>query len=76
MKNKIKDLLGDIHSDQSLYTPIKSLNTFLFDWKIKGRVTKKQAKKSWKNAKGTGTLLNIELIDHQGTQIQATFFND
>ena len=27
------------------YTPIKSLNTFLFDWKIKARVTKKHNKK-------------------------------
>lgn len=74
--DKIKSILGDIHQQQNMYTPIKSLNTFLFDWKIKGRVTKKQAKKSWKNAKGTGTLLNIEIIDNQGIQIQATFFND
>jgi hypothetical protein len=29
------------------YTPIKSLNTFLFDWTIKARVTKKHAKKAW-----------------------------
>jgi ssDNA-binding replication factor A large subunit len=45
------------------YTPIKSLNTFLFDWKIKARVTKKHNKKSWKNNRGQGTLLNVELID-------------
>ena len=58
------------------YTPIKSLNSFLFDWKIKARITKKQAKKTWRNAKGEGTLLNIELIDFHGTQIVATFFNE
>ena len=34
------------------YTPIKSLNTFLFDWKIKARVTKKHNKKTWKNNRG------------------------
>ena len=34
---------------RSNYTPIKSLNTFLFDWKIKARVTKKHQKKAWKN---------------------------
>ena len=45
------------------YTPIKSLNTFLFDWKIKARVTKKHNKKTWKNNRGQGTLLNVELID-------------
>ena len=46
------------------YTPIKSLNTFLFDWKIKARVTKKHNKKTWKNNRGQGTLLNVELIDN------------
>jgi ssDNA-binding replication factor A large subunit len=45
------------------YTPVRSLNTFLFDWKIKARVTKKYPKKDWKNARGAGKLLNIELID-------------
>ena len=34
------------------YTPIKSLNTFLYDWKIKARVTKKPNKKMWRNQKG------------------------
>ena len=48
----------------------------MFDWKIKARVTKKHNKKTWKNNRGQGTLLNVELIDSQGTQIQATFFND
>ena len=46
------------------YTPIKSLSTFLLDWKIKARVTKKHNKKSWRNEKGKGTLLNVELIDN------------
>lgn len=45
------------------------------DWKIKARVTKK-IKKEWKNARGAGLLMNLELIDSQGSQIQATFFND
>ena len=58
------------------YTPIKSLNAFLFDWKVKARVTKKHGLKVWKNAKSEGHVLNIELIDNQGTQILATFYND
>lgn len=58
------------------YTPIKSLNTFLFDWKIKARVTKKFDLKTWKNAKSEGHVMNVELIDNQGTQILATFYND
>lgn len=58
------------------FTPIKSLNTFNFDWKIKARVTKKHTKRPWKNAKTEGWVFNIELMDSLGTQIQATFFND
>ena len=50
--------------DKSEYTPIKSLNTFISDWKVKARVTKKLPKKTWKNAKGSGVILNIELIDN------------
>ena len=66
----------ELFESRETYTPIKSLNTFLFDWKIKARVTKKHSKKQWRNARGVGFLLNIELIDQQGTQIQATFFNE
>lgn len=58
------------------FTPIKSLNTFNFDWKIKARVTKKHTKRPWKNARTEGWVFNIELMDSHGTQIQATFFND
>jgi replication factor A1 len=32
-------------------------------------------KKNWTNAKGSGTLMNIDLMDSSGTQIQATAFN-
>lgn len=58
------------------YMPIKLLNTFVSDWKIKARVTKKAPIRTWNNAKGTGKILNIDLLDRQGTGIQATFFND
>lgn len=33
------------------------------DWKIKARVTKK-VRKEWKNARGSGVLMNLELIDN------------
>jgi len=51
------------------YLLISQLNTFITDWKIKARVTKKHPKKSWKNEKRSGWLLNIELIDNVGKQI-------
>ena len=61
-------------SDQ--YTPIRVLNNFSTDWKIKARVVKKYDKKEWSNPRGNGTLLNVDLMDKEGTQIQCTFFND
>ena len=76
MRQRISEVLGDVNNQDTQYTPIKSLNTFNFDWKIKARITKKHQKKPWKNAKGAGCLLNVELIDSFGTQIVATFFND
>ncbi|TNV82843.1 hypothetical protein FGO68_gene14201 [Halteria grandinella] len=58
------------------YTPIKALSTFNYDWRIKARVVKKHEKRTWKNMKSEGSLLNIEMMDQFGTQIQATFFKD
>ena len=55
---------------------IKHYTFSLFDWKIKARVTKKHPLKQWQNNKGHGTLLTVELIDSDGSQIVSTFFND
>jgi len=71
IKARAQAMLGEVH-----YTPIKALNTFTQEWKVKARLTKKHALKSWKNVKTAGVLLNIELMDSLGTQITATFFND
>ncbi|CAI2360853.1 unnamed protein product [Moneuplotes crassus] len=57
------------------YTPIKTVSPLNSDWIIKARVSKKNKVKEWSNSRGSGKLLNIELIDRHGTQIQATFFN-
>lgn len=57
------------------YTPIAALNPMNPDWIIKARVTKKGAPRHWKNFRGEGDLMNIELKDEFGDQIQATFFN-
>ena len=32
--------------------------------------------RNWKNARGEGKLLNIDLVDREGTMIQGTAFND
>jgi len=53
--------------------PIKALNAFARDWKIKARVASKSEKRI--TNKG-GSLLKITLVDKYGTQIEATFFNE
>ena len=68
-----RDKIAERDLDQ--YTPIKAVSTYNNDWIIKARVSKKFNVKTWKNARGEGKLLNIELVDVYGDQIQATFFN-
>ena len=58
------------------YMPIKALNQFTGDWRIKARVLKKSPIKNWSNSKGTGSLINFDLIDKDGTMIQATAFHE
>ncbi|GAB2209289.1 hypothetical protein Droror1_Dr00026499 [Drosera rotundifolia] len=56
--------------------PLASLNPYQGNWTIKVRVTSKGNMRSYRNAKGEGNVFNIELTDHDGTQIQATMFNE
>ncbi|CAI2384252.1 unnamed protein product [Moneuplotes crassus] len=79
-KDDIKaHIKGGIKCKRSLkddcYTPIKVLNTYTHDWKIKVRVIKKN-KRSWTNMKGSGVVMTLDLIDSASSQIQASFFND
>lgn len=48
-----------------LYTPIKALSTFNYDWRLKARLVKVYPKRYYKNNKGC--LMNIELMDMYGT---------
>ncbi|CAN6970332.1 hypothetical protein IGI04_033506 [Brassica rapa subsp. trilocularis] len=56
--------------------PLVSLNPYQGSWTIKVRVTNKGTMRNYKNAKGEGCVFNVELTDEEGTQIQATMFND
>ena len=52
------------------YIPISKLSpTLKWDWRIKARIVKKGDKRTWKNDRGEGYLMNIDLIDEEGTQI-------
>jgi replication factor A1 len=52
------------------------LNTFTQDWSLKAQVVKKYDFKHYKNARGEGHFLKIELMDESNCQIEATMFND
>ncbi|XP_062169595.1 replication protein A 70 kDa DNA-binding subunit B [Alnus glutinosa] len=56
--------------------PLVSLNPYQGSWTIKVRVTSKGNMRTYKNARGEGCVFNIELTDEDGTQIQATMFNE
>ncbi|KAJ4713205.1 Replication protein A subunit [Melia azedarach] len=56
--------------------PLVSLNPYQGNWTIKVRVTSKANMRTYKNARGEGCVFNVELTDEDGTQIQATMFNE
>ncbi|KEH32027.1 putative replication factor A protein [Medicago truncatula] len=56
--------------------PLVSLNPYMGGWTIKVSVTSKGTMRTYKNARGEGCVFNVELTDEDGTQIQATMFND
>ncbi|KAL9227314.1 hypothetical protein vseg_003016 [Gypsophila vaccaria] len=56
--------------------PLASLNPYQGNWTIKVRVTSKGNMRSYKNARGEGNVFNVELTDEDGTEIQATMFNE
>lgn len=56
--------------------PLVSLNPYQGSWTIKVRVTSKGTMRTYKNARGEGCVFNVELTDEDGTQIQATMFNE
>ncbi len=38
-------------------------------WRVKARLVKKSERRSWKNDKGEGYLVNVEFMDEEGTRI-------
>lgn len=56
--------------------PIKALNQFTTDWRFKARILRKPPIREYKNDKGPGKIMKLELIDREGTMIEATMFNE
>lgn len=63
-------------SSTSHITPIAGLNLYSNRWTIKARLTSKSDIRTWRNAKGEGSLFSMELLDHSGTDIRATCFKE
>ncbi|CAI5745512.1 unnamed protein product [Peronospora destructor] len=56
---------------------IQSLNPYAGGrWTIKARVTTRAPIKNWSNARGSGKLFSVDLLDAKGGEIRATFFKD
>ncbi|KAL5728171.1 hypothetical protein ACHQM5_001284 [Ranunculus cassubicifolius] len=55
---------------------IVALNPYQGNWTIEVRVTNKGNLRSYNGVKGEGHVFNVELTDQDGTQIQATMFNE
>jgi replication factor A1 len=55
--------------------PIESLSPYAHKWTIRARCTQKSEMKEWHNAKGTGKLFSVNLLDDTG-EIRATAFTE
>jgi len=58
-----------------IYTPIDSITPYQNKWQIKARVTSKSDIRTWNNAKGSGKLFSLDLMDESG-EIRATAFKE
>eukprot|EP01061_Rhynchopus_euleeides_P019864 TRINITY_DN325_c0_g2_i4.p1 TRINITY_DN325_c0_g2~~TRINITY_DN325_c0_g2_i4.p1 ORF type:complete len:541 (+),score=199.15 TRINITY_DN325_c0_g2_i4:53-1675(+) len=67
----------DFRKAESMKFPIDRLTESLGTaWYIKARVLEKKDVKQWNNARGSGELLPLTLIDDSGEAIRATFFKE
>eukprot|EP01031_Cornospumella_fuschlensis_P025575 gene25575-30881_t len=65
-----------MRSENMQIVPISAINPYSNKWTIKARITTKSERRTWSNAKGQGTLFNIDLLDSAGGEIRATFFKE
>lgn len=62
--------------DHSNIMPISALNPYSNRWTIKARITNKSDIRVWNNAKGSGKLFSIDLLDANNGEIRATLFKE
>ena len=69
-----KTVPGVVNSRRS--QPIASLNPYQPQWTIKAKLAVKGNTRTYRNAKGEGKVLTVELVDSEGTAIQATLWRE
>jgi replication factor A1 len=64
-----------IQQDQNVF-PLSALNPFQnARWVVKCRVIHKGDVKTWKNERGEGKLLSMDILDAEGSKMRVTMFN-
>jgi len=59
---------------QGAFFPISELSTYNPKWTIRARVTSKSQTRTFRN--GEGKVFSVDLLDAEGGEIRASFFND
>ena len=54
--------------------PMSQLTIYTQKWTIKARVSNKSDMRAFRNAKGEGQLMTVDLVDGQNCEMRATFF--
>jgi len=63
--------------EEITYFPIRELSTYQSNWTIRARVTNRGPMRTFKNKTGgEGKVYHVELLDSEGGEIRASFFND
>jgi replication factor A1 len=61
---------------QGAFFPISELSTYHSKWTIRARVTSKAQIRTFRKGNGEGKVFHVELLDAEGGEIRASFFND
>ena len=63
-----------LHAVDNAVTPMSNLTIYTQKWTIKGRVSNKSDMRTFRNAKGEGQLMTVDIVDSQNGEMRATFF--
>ena len=58
------------HLDEQNHVPIKRLYPYIKPpWRVKVRILRIGEPRTWNNEKGSGSLINLDLVDGEGTEV-------